>query len=187
MSLSSQGVTGETQLTESESQRVRESESQRVRAALQLDLRLSGEQFHALRLQRGDSYISLRCQDTFPACEVSSAIDVLLSLLYVEEFCPGGGGPRGPRGDHIMRMMALLSRVPSWRTRRVGGGQDGGSQESKICLRGTKDTGSVVLGLNELSLDGELFILWPPMIRPFEYHTRSNRALAEPASEVASM
>lgn len=42
-------------------------------------------------------------------------------------------GASEPRGYHIMWMMALLSWVPSEKTRQRRGGLDGGKQESKIC------------------------------------------------------
>lgn len=53
-------------------------------------------------------------------------------------------GASGPRGYHIMRMMALLSRVPSQKTRRAGAGRRVTGIQNM--LHRTKDISLVVPG-----------------------------------------
>lgn len=52
-------------------------------------------------------------------------------------------GAPGPRGYHIMRVMALLSRVPSQKTRQVGAGRRG-HRNPKYVAAHTKDVSLVV-------------------------------------------
>lgn len=52
-------------------------------------------------------------------------------------------GAPGPRGYHIMRVMALLSRVPSQKTRQAGAGRRG-HRNPKYVAAHTKDVSLVV-------------------------------------------
>lgn len=76
-------------------------------------------------------------------------------------------GASGARGYHIMWMMALLSRVPSQKTRGAGAG-------IQNMLRRTKDISLVVLVLNELSFcrrkQQRKPFLWCPSVTVWVQH-----------------
>lgn len=109
----------------------------------------------ALRTFRCRLY-QIPCHSQFvsqPRCSACS--------LYVEDSCPGGAS--GPRGYHIMRMMAPLSRVPSQKTRRAGAGLWVTGIQNM--LHHTKDIRLVVLGWMSCRFKSEPFVLYPSLSR----------------------
>lgn len=100
-------------------------------------------------------------------------------------------GASGPRGYHIMRMMALLSWVPSQKTRRAGAGRWVTGIQNM--LHRTKDISLVVRGWMSCRF-GEKQERERLSFRihrwPFEYHTsrlRVSRRWPMMASDVASI